>query len=72
MTTSPALFNPLTIRDLEIPNRIWLAPMCQYSCFAGDGVPTDWHLVHLGARATGGFGLVLSEAAAVTPDGRIS
>ncbi|MBD1318448.1 NADH:flavin oxidoreductase/NADH oxidase [Gordonia hankookensis] len=72
MTISPALFNPLTIRDLEIPNRIWLAPMCQYSCFAGDGVPTDWHLVHLGARATGGFGLVLSEAAAVTPDGRIS
>ncbi|MGC4960303.1 NADH:flavin oxidoreductase/NADH oxidase [Gordonia sp. DT218] len=72
VTTSPTLFRPLTIRDLEIPNRIWLAPMCQYSCFAGDGVPTDWHLVHLGARATGGFGLILSEAAAVTPDGRIS
>lgn len=70
--TTPALFTPLTLRDLTIANRIWLAPMCQYSCFAEDGVPTDWHLVHLGARATGGFGLILTEAAAVTPDGRIS
>lgn len=64
--TTPALFTPLTLRDLTIANRIWLAPMCQYSCFAEDGVPTDWHLVHLGARATGGFGLILTEAAAVT------
>lgn len=70
--TSPALFEPFTLRDLTIANRIWLAPMCQYSCFAEDGVPTDWHLVHLGARATGGFGLILTEAAAVTPEGRIS
>jgi 2,4-dienoyl-CoA reductase-like NADH-dependent reductase (Old Yellow Enzyme family) len=70
--TTPALFTPLTLRDLTIANRIWLAPMCQYSCFAEDGMPTDWHLVHLGARATGGFGLILTEAAAVTPDGRIS
>lgn len=70
--TSPALFEPFTLRDLTIANRIWLAPMCQYSCFAEDGVPTDWHLVHLGARATGGFGLILTEASAVTPDGRIS
>jgi 2,4-dienoyl-CoA reductase-like NADH-dependent reductase (Old Yellow Enzyme family) len=70
--TTPALFTPLTLRDLTIANRIWLAPMCQYSCFAEDGIPTDWHLVHLGARATGGFGLILTEAAAVTPDGRIS
>jgi 2,4-dienoyl-CoA reductase-like NADH-dependent reductase (Old Yellow Enzyme family) len=46
--------------------------MCQYSCFAGDGVPTDWHLVHLGAFAQGGFGLVFTEAAAVSPEGRIS
>lgn len=46
--------------------------MCQYSCVAEDGVPTDWHLVHLGARATGGFGLVMTEAAAVTAAGRIS
>lgn len=70
--STPALFTPLTLRDLTIANRAWLAPMCQYSCFAEDGVPTDWHLVHLGARATGGFGLILTEAAAVTPDGRIS
>lgn len=66
----PRLFDPITLRGLTVRNRAWLAPMCQYSC--EDGVPTDWHLVHLGARATGGFGLVLTEAAAVTPEGRIS
>ncbi|MBD0859693.1 NADH:flavin oxidoreductase/NADH oxidase [Gordonia sp. zg691] len=70
--TSTALFEPIIIRDVEIANRIWLAPMCQYSCFACDGVPTDWHLTHLGARAAGGFGLILTEAAAVVPEGRIS
>ncbi|WP_265520311.1 NADH:flavin oxidoreductase/NADH oxidase [Oerskovia flava] len=64
------LFQPLRLRDLTLPNRIWLAPMCQYS--ATDGMPDDWHLVHLGARATGGFGLLLTEAAAVVPEGRIS
>lgn len=53
-------------------NRIWLAPMCQYSCRDRDGMPGDWHLVHLGARATGGFGLVMTEAAAVSPEGRIT
>ncbi|WP_374978469.1 hypothetical protein [Gordonia amicalis] len=57
----------MTLRDLEIPNRIWLAPTCRYSCFAGDGVPTDWHLAHLGVRAAGGFGLILTEAVAVVP-----
>lgn len=62
----------MTLRDVTFPNRIWLAPMCQYSCLERDGVPTDWHLVHLGARATGGFGLVMTEAAAVSPEGRIS
>ncbi|WP_198671807.1 NADH:flavin oxidoreductase/NADH oxidase [Desertihabitans aurantiacus] len=67
-----ALFEPLTLRGLTVRNRIWLAPMCQYSVEAEDGVPTDWHLVHLGARATGGFGLILTEATAVTPEGRIS
>jgi 2,4-dienoyl-CoA reductase-like NADH-dependent reductase (Old Yellow Enzyme family) len=67
-----SLFDELTLRGVTIPNRIWLAPMCQYSCLQRDGVPTDWHLVHLGARATGGFGLVMSEAAAVSPEGRIS
>jgi 2,4-dienoyl-CoA reductase-like NADH-dependent reductase (Old Yellow Enzyme family) len=64
------LFEPITLRSLTVRNRVWLAPMCQYS--ATDGVPHDWHLVHLGARATGGFGLVLTEAAAVVPEGRIT
>ena len=68
----PLLFEPLTLRDLHIPNRVWLAPMCQYSVTRRDGVPTDWHLVHLGSRAQGGFGLVLTEATAVVPHGRIS
>ena len=64
------LFEPITLRDLAVPNRVWLAPMCEYS--AVDGVPNDWHLVHLGARAAGGFGLVMTEATAIVPDGRIS
>jgi len=62
----------VTLRGLTVPNRIWLAPMCQYSVERRDGVPTDWHLVNLGARAQGGFGLLLTEASAVTADGRIS
>lgn len=66
------LFEPIRIRDLEIRNRAWLSPMCQYSCDAGDGMPTTWHLVHLGARAQGGFGLLMAEASAVVPEGRIS
>jgi len=64
------LFSPLTLRGTTFANRAWLAPMCQYS--ATDGVPSDWHLVHLGARASGGFGLLLTEATAVVPEGRIS
>lgn len=60
----------LTLRGLEIPNRMWLPPMCQYS--AVDGVPTDWHKVHYGARAVGGFGLVIVESTGVVPEGRIS
>lgn len=66
------LFEPIDINGLTIHNRMWVAPMCQYSCFAGDGVPTDWHLVHLGAFAQGGFGLIVTEAVAVNPVGRIS
>lgn len=66
------LFEPITLRSLTVRNRAWLAPMCQYSCENKDGMPNDWHLVHLGARAQGGFGLILTEAAAVTPTGRIS
>jgi len=66
----PSLFDPLTLRGTTFVNRAWLAPMCQYS--AEDGTPDDWHLVHLGARATGGFGLLLTEATAVVPEGRIT
>ena len=66
------MFEPVSYRQLTVKNRVWLPAMCQYSCFEGDGVPTDWHLVNLGARAQGGFGLLISEAAAVLPEGRIS
>jgi 2,4-dienoyl-CoA reductase-like NADH-dependent reductase (Old Yellow Enzyme family) len=65
-----SLFAPLTLRGTTFRNRIWVSPMCQYS--AVDGLPDDWHLVHLGARAVGGAGLVLTEATAVSPEGRIS
>lgn len=68
----PKIFQPIQINGLHVPNRMWVAPMCQYSCFDRDGIPTDWHLVHLGAFAQGGFGLILTEAAAVNPVGRIS
>ncbi|MDE0573537.1 NADH:flavin oxidoreductase/NADH oxidase [Demequina sp. B12] len=71
MTTS-ALFSPLTLGDVTFRNRLWVAPMCQYSCEDRDGVPTDWHLVNLGGMARGGAGLVMAEATAVTPEGRIS
>ena len=64
------LFSPLSLRKLTFKNRVFVSPMCQYSC--EDGMPTDWHLVHLGSRAVGGAALVLTEAAAVTPEGRIS
>lgn len=64
------LFSPFQLRELSFRNRIFVSPMCQYSC--ADGLPTDWHLVHLGSRAVGGASLVLTEAAAVTPAGRIS
>lgn len=64
------LFSPLTLRNITLRNRIGVSPMCQYSSV--DGFANDWHLVHLGALATGGAGLVLSEATAVVPEGRIS
>lgn len=66
------LFTPIKIRNLEIRNRIWVSPMCMYSCEGQDGVVGDWHLVHLGSRAMGGAGLVMAEATAVNPEGRIS
>jgi 2,4-dienoyl-CoA reductase-like NADH-dependent reductase (Old Yellow Enzyme family) len=65
-----ALFSPLTLRGITFANRIFVSPMCQYSC--ADGMPTEWHLVHLGSRAVGGAALVMTEAAAVVPEGRIS
>ncbi|KAI5293783.1 hypothetical protein KEM52_005236 [Ascosphaera acerosa] len=66
----PKLFTPLKIKGLTFPNRVWLAPLCQYS--AEDGHMTDWHLVHLGAVATRGVGMVIAEATAVQAEGRIS
>jgi 2,4-dienoyl-CoA reductase-like NADH-dependent reductase (Old Yellow Enzyme family) len=64
------LFTPVQLRSTTVRNRVWVAPMCQYS--ATDGVPDDWHLVHLGSFARGGAGLVITEASAVSPEGRIS
>ena len=68
MTSS--LFTPLTIRNVTLPNRIAVSPMCEYS--SEDGFATDWHVVHLGCRAVGGAGLVMTEATAVEADGRIT
>jgi 2,4-dienoyl-CoA reductase-like NADH-dependent reductase (Old Yellow Enzyme family) len=64
------LFEPVKIRSIELKNRIVVSPMCQYSSV--DGFANDWHLVHLGTRAVGGAGLVFTEAAAVSPEGRIT
>lgn len=67
-----ALFTPLTVRSVTTRNRVWVSPMCQYSCEDRDGVANDWHLVHLGSFARGGAGLVMAEATAVVPEGRIT
>ena len=64
------LFSPLTIKSIQLKNRIAVSPMCQYS--STDGFANDWHLVHLGSRAVGGAGLVFTEATAVSPEGRIT
>src|SRR5436190_7063053 len=66
----PHLFDPITVRDLTLSNRIVVSPMCQYS--STDGFANDWHFVHLASRAVGGAGLVFTEATAVTSEGRIS
>src|SRR3954468_14887523 len=66
----PTLTEPLTLRGITLPNRIAVSPMCEYS--SEDGFANDWHLVHLGSRAIGGAGLVLTEAAGVAAGGRIS
>lgn len=65
-----SLFDSLSLRGVTLRNRIGMSPMCMYS--AVDGFPNDWHLVHLGARAAGGCGLIIAEATAVQPEGRIS
>lgn len=70
MSQSPLLFSPLTLRGVTLKNRVVISPMCQYS--AKDGFPNDWHFVHLGKMATGGAGLIFTEAAAVEPNGRIT
>lgn len=62
-------WTPLRLREVALPNRVWLSPMCQYSAGA-DGTPTDWHLAHYGARAAGGVGVVVVECTAVAPDAR--
>lgn len=64
------LFEPITLRGMTAKNRVWLPPMCQYS--AVNGVPNDWHRVHYGARAAGGFGLLIAEATGISPEGRIT
>jgi anthraniloyl-CoA monooxygenase len=66
----PPMFTPFKLRDLVLDNRVVVSPMCQYC--ASDGLPNDWHLVHIGARAQGGAALVISEMTDVSPDARIS
>ena len=68
--STPHLFQPLTVRSITLRNRVGVSPMCQYS--ATEGVANDWHYVHLGSRAVGGAGLVMVEATAVAPEGRIT
>ncbi|HEY0351239.1 MAG TPA: oxidoreductase, partial [Gemmatimonadales bacterium] len=68
--SQPPLFTPLELRQVGCRNRIGVSPMCQYS--SDDGFANDWHFVHLGSRAVGGAGIVMTEATAVTPEGRIS
>lgn len=70
-----ALFAPLTLRSVTVPNRVWMAPMCQHVAEASGpeaGVAHAWHFAHYAARAVGGAGLILQEATAVSPEGRIS
>lgn len=68
----PKLFTPIKIRDLELPNRLWLSPLCQYSSKDGYAQPDGWHLAHLGGIISRGPGLSIIEAAAVAPEGRIT
>ena len=67
---SSILFSPLELKSVKLPNRIMMSPMCQYS--SRDGMANEWHLVHYGSRAAGGVGLIMQEATAVSPEGRIT
>jgi 2,4-dienoyl-CoA reductase-like NADH-dependent reductase (Old Yellow Enzyme family) len=67
-----ALFEPLTLRGLTIPNRAWVSPMCMYACEGEPGVVGDWHVAHYGQFALGGAGLIVTEATAVVPEGRVT
>src|SRR6185503_5998553 len=69
-TDRPPMFTPLSLRGMHLLNRVVVSPMCMYS--ATNGVPNDFHLVHLGARAMGGAGLVIAEMTDVSPEGRIT
>lgn len=68
----PTLYTPLAVREVRFRNRVWVSPLCEYSCEGQDGVVGDWHLVHLGSFARGGAGLVMAEATGVSPEARIS
>ncbi len=68
----PPMFTPFTLRELTLPNRVAVSPMCMYSADDLDGTPTDFHVVHLGSRAVGGAGLVYTEMTQISPEGRIS
>ncbi|MFB4162536.1 NADPH dehydrogenase NamA [Alteribacillus sp. JSM 102045] len=68
----PALFTPFSVKNITLKNRIVMSPMCMYSCFNQDGKVIDWHMYHYISRAMGQTGLIFTEAAAVTPQGRIS
>nr|WP_026427029.1 tRNA-dihydrouridine synthase [Actinomyces slackii] len=70
--STPWILQPMTMRGITARNRLWLPPMCMYCVEAADGVPTDWHAVHYATRAQGGFGTIIVEATAVTPEGRLS
>lgn len=70
MAATPAMFTPFALREVTLQNRLVMSPMCQYS--AVDGTVNDWHLVHLGSRALGGSGLVITEMTDISPEGRIS
>ncbi|WNF01132.1 NADH:flavin oxidoreductase/NADH oxidase [Streptomyces luomodiensis] len=69
MTTASMAWTPIRLRELSVPNRVWLSPMCQYSADRS-GAPTDWHIAHYGSRAAGGVGMIMVECTAVAPDMR--